>query len=147
MSCQNADSEYQPPGPDRGQRESQQPRKPVRLHANHDSATSFRPRRAVDPAGPGSELLLEAVARPPSGGLQEQPENCACQDELYVGTEPSGAMPAAPVEELPAVWTQLREDVLEVRCGGRARPERGWIERPTTEREQPQREQAASNLK
>jgi hypothetical protein len=94
-----------------------------------------------------SKLLLDAASRPPSRGSQEQPENSACHDELNVCAEASGPMPAAPVEELPAVRTQLREDVLEVGCRGGAAPERGWIERPTTEREQRQCKQAASNLK
>ena len=56
-------------------------------------------------------------------------------------------MPAAPaVEELAAVWTQPRQDVLEIGRGGRGGPERGWIERPAAEREQSQTEQAASDL-
>jgi hypothetical protein len=56
-------------------------------------------------------------------------------------------MPSAPVEELAPVRTQPREHVLEIGCRGRAGRERGWIERPTTEREQHQCAYAASNLK
>src|SRR6476620_9375906 len=82
----------------------------------------------------------------PAPGFQEQSENSACQDELNVDAEASGAMPAAPVEELAAVRTQLREDVFEVRRGGGAGPERGRIERPTGKREQRQTEQAAADL-
>jgi len=51
--------------------------------------------------------------------FQENPDDRARQDELNVGAEATGAVPAAPaVEELAAVRTQPRKDVLEIGRGG-----------------------------
>ncbi len=56
-------------------------------------------------------------------------------------------MPVAPaMKELAAVRTQLREDVLKIGCGGRGRAQRGWVERPTRERQQRKSEQATSDF-
>src|SRR6478609_10772309 len=80
-------------------------------------------------------------------GFHEQADDCARQDKLNIRTEASGAMPAAPaMKELAAVRTQLRKDVLKIRCGGRGRAQRGWVERPTRERQQRKSEQATSDF-
>jgi hypothetical protein len=92
-------------------------------------------------------LTLSAASRPPSRRFQEQPENCACQEELNAGAEASGAMPTAPMEELAPARAQLREDVLEVGCSGGAGPQRGRVERAAREGEQRECEQAASDFK
>jgi hypothetical protein len=79
--------------------------------------------------------------------LQEHADDRARQDKLHVRAETSAAVPAtAAVKELAAVATQLRKDMLEVGCAGRAGAERGWVERPSREREQSKSEQAAADL-
>lgn len=71
----------------------------------------------------------------------------ARQGKLNVSAEAARAMPAAPaVEELATARTQTRKDVLEVGRGGRRGPERSRVERPATESEQSQTEQAAPVL-
>ena len=110
----------------------------VRRKEGTDGVTARPSRRAA--------LVEERYVPATIRGFQEQSEYSACQDELNVDAEASGAMPAAPVEELAAVRTQLREDVFEVRRGGGAGSERGWVERATTEGEQRQTEEAAADL-
>jgi hypothetical protein len=83
----------------------------------------------------------------PAGWFHEQADDCARQDKLNIRTEASGPMPTAPaMKELAAVRTQLRKDVLKIGCGGRGRAQRGWVERPTREREQYKSEQATSDF-
>jgi hypothetical protein len=94
-----------------------------------------------------SKLLLDAASRPPYRGSHKHADDRARQDELNVGREATGAMPAAPaVKELAAVRAQPGKDVLEIGRGSRCGPNRGRIERPMTECEQRQTEEAAANL-
>ncbi len=66
---------------------------------------------------------------------------------MNVSAEAAGAMPAEPsVEELATVRTQTRKEVLEVWRGGGCGAERSRVERPATERQQSQTEQAAPDL-
>ena len=67
-------------------------------------------------------------------GTQKKPRD----HELRGGRDAARAVEAGdPVtrEELPAAGPREPDDVLEIRCGGRDRADRRWVEEPAPERE------------
>ena len=73
-------------------------------------------------------------------------ENRGGEQELQTCGEPTRAVPAVIVEELPAARAQLREDVLEVRRGARCSSERRWIEWASPHGEKEDARETAADL-
>lgn len=78
---------------------------------------------------------------------QEGAENRARQQELEVGRETTGAMPAVTaVEELGSARAQEWHDVLQVGGGGRGSPQRRAIQRTAHAGEEGKTSEAAADL-
>ena len=77
----------------------------------------------------------------------ERTDNHASQQELHLSGEWTGSMPTAPtVKQLATVWTQKREDVLEVGGGTGQRSDRRGIQRPAFACEEKEADESAANL-
>lgn len=73
--------------------------------------------------------------------------NYPCDQELQVGWEATGSVPAVtPVKQLASVWAQKRHDVLEIRCRARRCSESRRIQRAACAGEEDEAEEAATDL-